>query len=35
MKNTSGELNSAQAFYRKAGFKFVSSYDTIFLQREH
>ena len=25
----------AQAFYKKAGFKFVSSYDTIFLQLEH
>ena len=28
-------LGGAQAFYRKTGFKFVSSYDTIFLQREH
>jgi uncharacterized protein len=25
----------AQAFYKKAGFKYVSAYDTIFLQREH
>ncbi|HSF25511.1 MAG TPA: GNAT family N-acetyltransferase [Blastocatellia bacterium] len=29
------KLADAQAFYKKAGFKFVSSYDTIFLQREH
>jgi uncharacterized protein len=28
------KLDGAQAFYRSAGFKFVSSYDTIFLQRE-
>jgi uncharacterized protein len=25
----------AQSFYKKAGFKYVSSYDTIFLQQEH
>jgi hypothetical protein len=29
------KMVGAQAFYRKAGFRFVSSYDTIFLQREH
>ena len=29
------KLGGAQAFYRRAGFKFVSSYNTIFLQREH
>lgn len=28
-------IGGAQSFYRKAGFKFVGSYDTIFLQREH
>ncbi len=28
-------FGSAQAFYKKAGFKFVSSYDTVFLQQEH
>lgn len=28
-------LGSAQAFYKEAGFKFVSSYDTVFLEREH
>jgi predicted GNAT family acetyltransferase len=28
-------FGDAQAFYKKAGFKYVSAYDTIFLQREH
>jgi uncharacterized protein len=28
-------FGGAQAFYKKAGFKYVSAYDTIFLQREH
>lgn len=26
---------AAQSFYKKAGFKYVSAYDTIFLQQEH
>jgi predicted GNAT family acetyltransferase len=28
-------FTGARAFYKKAGFKYVSAYDTIFLQREH
>ena len=28
-------FGGAQTFYKKAGFKYVSAYDTIFLQREH
>jgi len=29
------KFGGAQTFYKKAGFKYVSAYDTIFLQREH
>jgi predicted GNAT family acetyltransferase len=28
------KLQAAQSFYRKAGYKFISHYDTIFLKRE-
>ena len=28
-------FGDAQAFYKKAGFKYVSAYDTIFLQQQH
>jgi predicted GNAT family acetyltransferase len=29
------EFSAAQAFYKKAGFKFVDTYDTVFLHQEH
>jgi predicted GNAT family acetyltransferase len=29
------KFGAAQAFYKKAGFKFVGSYDTVFLHQEH
>lgn len=29
------KLGAAQAFYKKAGFKFAGSYDTVFLHQQH